>query len=145
MSPVHLNVATSHSPLSSVRLQELGFIRRGFVPCIRSLGFRNRRTAFLFSRHEEAPRFIQPTRIRGVRLAGMQTSPIVKRIVDLCVFLFFIAAAVLAVGGTAGLGWMWGRGVAEIFSLNELAGQIVGTLLGTIAGIGLLGIAYYHA
>jgi hypothetical protein len=67
----------------------------------------------------------------------------VKRIVDLCVLLFFIGAAVLAVGGAAGVGWMWGWGVAEVLSLNELAGQIVGTLLGTIAGIGLLGIAYY--
>jgi hypothetical protein len=74
----------------------------------------------------------------------MSPTSIVKRIVDLCVLLFFIGAAVLAVGGAAGLGWMWGWGVAEVLSLNELAGQIVGTLLGTIAGIGLLGIAYYQ-
>jgi hypothetical protein len=75
----------------------------------------------------------------------MSPMSIVKRIVDLCVLLFFIGAAVLGVGGAAGLGWMWGRGVAEVLSLNELAGQIVGTLLGTIAGIGLLRIAYYRA
>jgi hypothetical protein len=45
----------------------------------------------------------------------------VKRIVDLCVLLFFIGAAVLAAGGAAGLGWMFGRGVVEVLSLNELA------------------------